>query len=286
MKNLKKFLLAVPFAIVMLCAGAFIGCNGKPAADFTSSKNIKSNVDNIVTNLTSNVYNKVGGTWAGNKLTMAEVNEILEADYNYYVDVGTLNAKFGEVTSIKLGDQTFESDQEVELSVGNNSFIVEKAFYVENNKLFVAAPVIAFETRANSKIVINNKEFSLGLNPFTDSKAVTGVAFKNESDGTVAQVEESAEYNVQVNAVTSWLKIEFEGAEENDIAITKKVKDGQLNSYGIVTMDDASTNPHIGFYPVTPSQVDGLEPFTFNYSAYVVGKGIVEVKLNISKVAE
>ena len=283
MKNLKKFLLALPLALVVICGGLFVGCKDKsPEEKFTANKQIKTSVDSVVSNLAKNVYNKVNGTWAGKNLTMEQVNQAVGGNHQYYVQVGTLEG-YKSVDKVKVGDQSFAKDQLVRCSVGNNTFISDKAFYVKDNNLYIAAPIIAFETREDSEIEINGDDYDLDLDPASKTLTLTGVAFKNAADGTISQVEQKAEYNVAISGVSSWLKIEYQGVEATDVAITKKVKNKVLDSYGLTQMEDADTNPHVGFYPVKPADVANLQPFSYKYSIYIVGKGIINLKLNISK---
>lgn len=285
MKKIKKVLFAVPALLALATGGlALTGC-GNNAMEFTSASDIKTSVDNVVDGLVDNVYDKLTeGTY-----TLTDVEETLNKEINYYVLVGSLK-NCDKVESIELGGVKFANDKDVAVSVGKNAQLKEKVYKYDDNKLYVAAPILAFETYANAKLKINDKEFTLKLNPSSDTFDFKNVKFINQSKNTSTKTQESNVWNVNLQNVENWnqllLGLDYENAQESDVVLTRKYINNTLDGYGLTKVEKNSEHS-LGLYVAKP--VDSIDKVAskfvnanWDYKAYVRGQGIASAKFNVS----
>lgn len=289
MKKLNKIIGTL---CIMVMAGVLslvlVGC--KDDEKFNIAKGVKANTSASIQYLVDNIYNssKLG---TKTEYSVAQIKENFN-DFNYYIAVGTLK-NIGEVKEVTLNEVTFKKDEEFKLSIGNSNFIKDKAFYVEDDTLYMASVVIAFEQVNNDEIEINDKDFKFDLNTSADSLTLTNVKFQSGSTNTCTKVENKTnEYNININNATQWLEMYYEGAEASDYVVTRKVLNGKLNGYGLTTVENLTGYP-LAFYPAGyKTNIDDVstsyDNATMNYNFYVVGKGLGNVKLNytIARTAE
>ncbi len=290
MKKFKSFLLAIPLTILAVLSISFVGCKDKPSNEFTFMANnqIKADADNVINSLKTKVYNnsELGTGWQEERkttFTLAEVNQKLGEELGYYVQLGTLS-NAPEIIKLTFKDVSFTKDQNVAVSIGLNNKIVDKAYYVKDSKLYVAAPIVAFETLANTKIKLNDKEFSLNLTEYNNTINATGVVGKQGSTITVSENG----YNVGVSNPYTMLGINIQGLDTNDFMVTRKVFDGKLNSYGLTGVDQIDGSDYYGVYPLTKTQFNNLtvgKSMVQDYSIYVINRGISSIKLILSSIA-
>ena len=168
-----------------------------------------------------------GTTKAYNNLTASQTftaQGVTIPGFEYYVCIGD-NA-LGTINKIKIGNSTFTKDQEVAISMGNNAFIKDKVFYEdENNKLYIAAPILAVELTEKNSFMINNISYDLGVEdpPISEPTSIS-VNWKNGSTNTVTELENGSYLSTIKEAMNNWLEFEFESEYPISFFLTKKTK--------------------------------------------------------------
>lgn len=287
MKKILKKSLNVFAALVVLVISAFAlsACGDKPSPSFEAASNVKATTIEIIDDFFERVYNN--SSVLGTKTTYS-VEQIQNkvADFEYYVEVGTIK-DINEVKSISLNDTSFTENQTFYLSIGNANQLLDKVYYVEESKLYVAAPVVAFETVDNAKIKINNNEFNFDLDVTTDQINLTNVAFNTGANNTASKVSDT-EYNLTIKSGTEYAGLYYNGASTSDTIITKRMLNGVLSGYGIVNPVNGSNGACSYFYPVgwveNPAEIncEKFDGATFDYSLYIVNQQkLANVTLNI-----
>ena len=159
-KTIKKSLTMLAVLVILVMSVFVLSACGKDAK-FEVSSNVKTNTNAVINNLVENVYNNATDLGKKTTYSVAQVQEKIDG-FTYYVELGTMS-NIDQVNSISFGNLTFKADQTFYLSIGNSNQLLDKIFYVQDNKLYVAAPVVAFEAVENAKIKINNNEFDFDL---------------------------------------------------------------------------------------------------------------------------
>ncbi len=293
-KKILNFALAA--CMIVPCAGIMAGCDfnqNKAGLEFSNS--VASATESIITDLTNNYYNASSlGTNTKYSVSQIKTND---QDFVYYVEVGKLS-NIDEVSSIAIGDVTFEADQTFNLSIGNANYIEDKCFYEEEGKLYVAAPIVAFETVNNGKIKVNDNEFSFNLDKIAETNSFTSAAFSSGSTNAVTNNEDGS-FDLEMKDAKTYLALFFNNAAASDVVLTKKVvkNSGNANingkvNYGLTKVENYEGYP-LGFYPIGYSEGALSESFTtsydgatIEYQAYVLNKGIFTAMLNIDIVSE
>ena len=289
MTKFKKTILTLSLALVIAFSSLILYACGDSRM-FLIRDDVKNQTDAIITNITTNAYNNTALLGTQTDYTVAQMQEKID-NFKYYVEVGTLQ-NFDTVEKVTVNNTTFEVAEEKNtfaLSIGYKNFIKDKVFYVDDNKLFVAAPVIAFETIVGSKIKVNDKEFAFNITPVSQQLAFTA-QFQAGSLSTVEAVaNKTNEFNVTIKDSNKWLGLYTEGTTATDVYLTKKVLDGQLNGYGLTLAENVANYP-LAFYPKYSNAFDydqmssALNGKTLEYNIYLVGKGTAKVKLNYTVV--
>ena len=197
-KTLKKS-LSILATIILLTISLFMltACGDDeeppvtptPSASFQTSSNVKTNTNAVIDNLVENVYNNATDLGKKTTYSVAEVQEKIDG-FTYYVELGTMS-NIDQVNSISFGNLTFKADQTFYLSIGNSNQLLDKVFYVQENKLYVAAPVVAFEAVENVKIKINDNEFNFDLDTTATSINLTNVAFNDGASSEAKKVSDT-----------------------------------------------------------------------------------------------
>lgn len=285
MRKFKTILTAVLVAVlVMPLAAVLVACGGNNGK-FTSSKDIKSNAETLAGTLASKVYNASAIKGQKKSFTVNELKTALNLDeLNYYVEVGTIE-NIDQVNSISLDEVTFKKDETVSLSIGSSNFIKDKAFYVENSKLYVAAPIMAFELASDNEIKINDKVFKLNVEDEKELN-ITDVTLINGSPSTISKAENTEKkYNLDLKSAnnTSLVYIKYQSQSASDIHLTRKIINGKLNGYGLTSSED---NGALGVYLYNYTNdfstlKDMYKNADWKYSSYVIGKGMFSVKFHV-----
>ena len=296
-KTLKKSLsLFAVFILITMSLFVLTACGDDeeppvtptPSASFQTSSNVKTNTNAVIDNLVENVYNN--STDLGKKTTysVAQVQEKING-FTYYVELGTMS-NIDQVNSISFGNLTFNAEQTFNLSIGNSNQLLDKVFYVQENKLYVAAPVVAFEAVENAKIKINNNEFNFDLDTTATSINLTNVAFNSNSSSKAEKVSDT-EYTLNIKSGTEYAGLYYENATADDVIITRKILNGEFSGYGMVQPVKGSNGYCSYFYTVgwvedfNQVNVDKFDGAVYDYSIYITNQdAVANVKLNINVV--
>ena len=259
-----------------------------PSASFQTSSNVKTNTNAVIDNLVENVYNNTTDLGKKTTYSVAEVQEKIDG-FTYYVELGTMS-NIDQVNSISFGNLTFKAEQTFYLSIGNSNQLLDKVFYVQENKLYVAAPVVAFEAVENAKIKINDNEFNFDLDTTATSINLTNVAF-NDGASSEAEKVSDTEYTLNIKSGKEYAGLYYEGATADDVIITKRLLNGEFNGYGMVQPVQGSDGYCSYLYAVgwvedfNQVNVDKFDGAVYDYSIYITNQdAVANVKLNINVV--
>lgn len=178
----------------------------------------------------SNVYNKKG---SNQKLTRETDNDVAT---HYYVLVAE---DVGSDIRVQFGDKIVSADDIMLLSVGNNSFVEDVYYYVEDGNCYAAFPVIMLEGLTIGDTVIYDADKGTKL-------TVTGTKIVGEGE-MIDQGE--GNYIANITKRNSYIDFGLQGVQENEMILSKKIYNGKL-SYGFIKADEKVDNiPGIGYYP-------------------------------------
>ena len=294
-KTLKKSISILAVLFFMLASVFVLTACGKdddttnqdePVAKFTTAMDVKTSTNALIDEFFETVYNNKEDLGTETTYSVADIQEKINS-FAYYVKIGTIE-NIPDVSSISFNGLKFTNDQTFYLSIGNSNQLLDKVFYVEDNTIYVAAPVVAFETVEHSKIKINDTEFDFNLDVVTQPITLSNVAFNAGCVNSAIKLSDT-EYDLVIKSGTEYAGLYYEGAEMTDTIITKRVLNGQLNGYGILNPDNGTNGLCSYLYPVgwqtNPADID-VEKFdgsTFDYSLYIANKHtLANVTLNIS----
>jgi hypothetical protein len=280
MKN-KIFNFALSLCLMIPCMFIFCGCG--PTANFTADNNVKTSTQAIIDDIAANIYNKSAIYGSSTHYSVAEIKE-KDSDFQYYVKLGSIE-NIDVVDSFTLNNTTFNKTQKFELSIGNNNKINDLCYYVKNGELFVAAPIIAFETVNTTKIKINDVEFDFDLANTAETGSI--IAFSSQDTINNTYDVQNEEYYLTLKNANRYFMFEYEGATAGNVVLTKKVISGTTDGskdavkYGL-TLNDGPNNT-LALYPIdyaaTPNPV--FNGSQMDYSFYANGK-VFNAKLHIS----
>lgn len=111
--------------------------------------------------LLTNVYNKPAGTNFNDEAT-----EEFVLDDDYYITVKSSVADI--LTSVTINGIRFEDDDSVSLSVGNNNYLVRKAWKLDEESLKIASGLLLSSTNADGKILIQYAGKSIKLTTLSE----------------------------------------------------------------------------------------------------------------------
>lgn len=292
-EDMNKRILGLGLMGLMIpCSLAFTACGGvkDPAtmATFTSNENVSSVTEAIVKDLTDNYYN-ASALGSSTKYSVENLKG-KNANFKYYVEIGSVS-NIDDIESITIGKTKFDEDQTFDLSIGNANYISDKCFFEEDDKIYVAAPIIAFETVNNSKIKINGTEFDFNLNEEATKSGFTNATFSAGSTNTVT-ARQGGGYDIVFKDAKTFLKLFYTGATANDVVLTKKVLTSNYDgingdvSYGLTKVENETGYP-LGFYPIgyssnalTETWATWYDGASMEYQAYVIDRGIFGTTLN------
>lgn len=180
--------------------------------------------------------------------TVAQFKELVEG-YEFYVELGATT--YESVDSLKLGDTLFEADDLVTVSMGNSRYVRDKAYYVENGKLYASAPVVLVEISENIALEVNGDKYEIeGAELPPDTNVVD--AFWNGGNNDVAV--DGDVYTAIFNDDTATHFLAFEFGVDADHYLTKKTYyqgNGVIGaSYGYTAADVVDGRHVLGFYPL------------------------------------
>ena len=215
---------------------------------------------------------------------------------DYYLEAATLSG-FGEITKVTIGNQEF-GDEDIYISVGENHFIQSKAWYIQDNKLYIAYPIFLYELQQNLELTINGVKQSLiptttdltsqmpevKQAKFADAKAYDAETSKSE---VVKGADANDVLNVSIKLADGKQAISFDFGEltnelsKDDVVYTKHVKDGKVG-YGLTKLDGVvNGRVALNFYPVawkddaTANDYASEIGKTIYYTAMHMGGGVI-----------
>lgn len=291
MSKVKKF--ATVFSLVILLVLGSLGlvaCCGDPGETPISidvSSTLKADAENVLEIMQDNVLDKLTKVDEGNTnnqghYTVEEAMEEVPEFTNYYILVGTVsNAE--DLTSVGFGTVIYEKDETIPLSVGNNKFIEDRVYYFENDKLYMAAPVVLVESAGQDVIKLNGQAVAFNAVSAVETINFSNVAFCFDTTNSVSF--EDGKYTLTYNEAGSKSMVGFyyDGMAQNDLSVNRLYKNGELNSYSLTYNTDADKS---GNYPLTyyfvsysasgdvneiSESFDGAE---YELTAYIQGKGV------------
>jgi len=281
---------SIALAMIVPLASGLAACSFGPSAEFNAKQDVSATTESIIKDLTDNYYN--ANALGLEKTYSVEELKSIDNDFVYYVEAGELS-NIDNVETIMLGDSSFQKDATFSLSIGNSNYIVDKCFYLENNIMYIAAPIVAFETINNTKIKINDKEFEFNLESSAGALNFSDAKFSLGSTNTVSKNEDES-LDLKIKDAKSYLALYYEGATADDVVLTRRVVSNSGNSeinnkvnYGLTKVENYEDYP-VGLYPVgysdtlTDAIKTAYDGATMNYKVYVVDKGVVSVNLNFN----
>ena len=215
----------------------------------------------------TNVYNKKGTSQSLNRENDTDIAE------NYYVKVAS---NVPEDAEVSIGDVNVNST--FAFSIGQNSFVRDVPYFIEEGDLYVAIPLIMFE----GDVRVGNEVIYAG-SP-SEELTVTEARIHGNGGSTVDG------FDAVMRSRTDYILYGIEGAEASDIFITKKdfvdtYDDGTTKhyiSYGFSTGDPVGDGYGMGYYPFGwASTVEKWNAFNrysdLDYALHIVGKGTAHV---------
>lgn len=286
-KTIKKSLTMLAVLVILVMSVFVLSACGKDAK-FEVSSNVKTNTDAVINNLVENVYNNKTDLGTKTTYSVAEVQEKIDG-FTYYVELGTMS-NIDDIKSISFGNLTFKAGQTFNLSIGNSNQLLDKIFYVQDNKLYVAAPVVAFEAVENAKIKINNNEFDFDLESTATPIKLTNVAFNSNCSSNAVKVSDT-EYTLNIRSGKEYAGLYYKDATADDVIITKRLLNGEFNGYGMVQPVQGSNGYCSYFYAVgwvedfNKVNVEKFDGAVYDYSIYITNQdAVANVKVNINVV--
>ena len=255
-----------------------------PAMTFTVNEDVVADASDVMADLKM-IHNNFPSE--GTEFTLEEMLADSQfqafpgfSEFTYYVEIGTV-ANVTSVDSITVGSK-FVKDQTFELSIGRNNHLTAKVYYVEDNKVYVAAPVVVFEAVNLAEIKINDTKFDVDTELTAVAGSVETIAFETASS-TVVAGENAGEYDVVVKEANNPILLTFAGVTSEDFVVVKKVIGDEV-SYAI---SEVRASDKLAVYPVPYSAeplteaYDAYNGTTREYSIYVLDGSVYTITLNI-----
>lgn len=292
MKGFKKFATMFSLALVVMLGGIGLAACGEKSPTIDVSSTVATDAANVIEVMKTSVINKLtkvneGSTTNQGTYTVAEAMEEVPEFDEYYVVVGKLN-NVDTLNTLSFGDVTFDKDQEIFLSVGNNKFIKDKVFYVEDGNLLMAAPMFLVESAGKTSVSLNGKSAKFEAVPAVPTFEFTDVRFTSETTNTVTK-NNNGTYTLSYRetGAQSMVGFYFDDMPEKDtFSINRLCKNGELNSYAIDlnSIADKDGQYPVTYYtiPYTTAGVDSIDADEWNNSemtvtSYVDRKGVATV---------
>lgn len=292
MSKTKQFFIALPLLIALVLSSFMFSACGKKQ-EFTINGTLGTDANTVVNGLIEKVYNatvikddKDADENPIYNYTLAEIQELIPG-VEFYVKAGTFK-NIDKINKISLGGYTFTAGDDTQLSIGNNNFIIDDAFKVDGDKLYIAANIVAFEAVSSDKIKLNDKEFDFRVADRASALNITNVAFRDTTNTVTHVADKTNAYSMNITNGTNSLLIKYEDISADDIILTRKVLNGELQGYGLTGLDTVNSESVFMFYPMgwanTNEKYDTMYETrngkTMVYDFYVVDNGVAKVELN------
>ena len=255
MKKFFSFLLVA----TLLLGGVFgfSGC-GLFRAPQVEEVDITTAISTSQDFLLTEVYNQPIGTDFND-----EQSEDYISDEDYYITVK--HDVVDILTSITVGGKEFLNDETFSLSVGNNNFVIRKAWKMEENSLMIASGLLLSSMNEDGKVIVNYGGRPLRLIVLENP---ADLEFEIEISGENAEITGPVDeqYTFTSSNYAGFMKIKIvDNANENiltanSIITVQKIK--QDNDDEIVEVS----------YAITKSDLIGDEYYLVFYPAYNAGQ--------------
>lgn len=247
---------------------------------------IGRNIDTVLQTMQTKIFNKVAAA-EGGAATYYSVEDLKEAitgisDFDWYVKVGHFTDHY-EIDGIRLGSTVYNADSTTTLSIGNNNFIQDKVYYIDegNFDVYVAAPMLLeltddvedYELYGNFAVFNRTGEADaemacVAITPYNSADTVKtatrfdytstpdqpaapeltiastgGVIYYNE---TLSYNDEIDTYNVTLKNGTTPIVINYDGKSEGDIIVTRITEGQNAPRYAIDTIT-SETQDFVGY---------------------------------------
>lgn len=258
-----------------------------PAMTFTVNEEVVADASDVMADLKM-IHNNFPSE--GTEFTLEEMLADSQfqafpgfSEFTYYVEIGTV-ANVTSVDSITVGSK-FVKDQTFELSIGRNNHLTAKVYYVEDNKVYVAAPVVVFEAVNLAEIKINDTKFDVDTELTAVAGELESVEFEAATNTlTDGETAGDGEYDINITVANNPVLLGFEGVTSEDFVVVKKVIDGEI-SYAI---SEVRASNKLAIFPVPYSaeplteEYDVYDGTTREYSIYVLDGNVYTITLNIT----
>lgn len=212
---------------------------------------------------------------------------------NFYVEITSDEQQ--TLSAITINNMQYKNDENINFSVGNNNFVETPVFKVQDNKLFVALPVLYVEAKGGqTKIEAGNRIYNVKVYDDAGTISVGDVGVFGETQGGSAtkQTDSAGELIIK-HARTSgktfvgWQLTKNKETLRKDLTIYTKKYYPETNTiaFGVdVTLDAAESGYSSGLYNYYQNgPISEPKNRTIKYTVAVPTVGNVSFELQISE---
>lgn len=212
---------------------------------------------------------------------------------NFFVEITSNEEQ--NLSAITINDVIYKKDMKVKFSVGNNNFLEENVWKLEENKLFVALPTLYVEARGGiTKIEAGTKIYMVRVFDNFGSITVGEVGAYGIIEGSNAEKTTDSSGKLVVShtresgkSFVGWeLLKEGEPIEEGKTIYTKKLYEKEkVISYGIdVTVDSSVKGYSSGLYNYyVNGEISNPLNRTIDYTISIPGVGNTNFEINFTE---
>ncbi|MEG1751659.1 MAG: bacterial Ig-like domain-containing protein [Clostridia bacterium] len=250
------------------------------------SQNVMAGLKEKSEALFTNYYNKENTSSDKKSRQTVEVT-----DQEFYIEV-TKNLIMNQNSSVLKINNIIVNNNITGFSTGNNRFFDKKPYFIKDQKLYIAVPVLSVEA-INGKVICNldNQDFTVYAFPAGDNQLqLSNVSAVAPGDHTGTAGKTFANNVYTINHTKShgdvYILFTYKVGENTSVAsgthvFTKKVKQSGT-SYG---MDVTGTNGTTFYYPTAYNTEIYTGITEINYTVNIVGLGTVHMLVKVSPVA-
>ena len=259
--------IVVLCTIILMFILALVSCTDKVSTPkFTFNDNVSEDIRTILAG-TDKGYNTQKGEIDG--IYSAEEFSNLVEGFTFYVPVG--KSKYDKINEITIGNLTVRPTSKVKVSMGNSRYVEDYIFLYKEGNLYIAAPVLLFETMAKPELTINGDVYKTANLQVSSETEVVRVFWNNGSSNDVIQEDDI--YTAVFNEDTATSLLEFELKDNADHYLTKKTyfqdEDFIKTEYEYIGAVTESEKKALGLYPLGWNDIDlpEVEYDSIEYSA-------------------
>lgn len=152
-----------------------------------------------------------------------------EQEFDYYVHLADVKNVKGDIQSITLGKTQFAKDQEAKVSLGYNRHLRDRVWYMDGEKLMVAAPIALLELGTDQTLKVGDElEETVTITPFATAKEIASANAQAQTTNTVTDKNQEGYWTLNVKSTTAYFEFDVEAQGPQQV-IAKSVttyKDG------------------------------------------------------------